>query len=550
MSWIDRVGEFLTRGQYRKFERVAINAETAQLKVFAECARSIRGGSFWAHKLSLPVGRLPTRVEDFPLTTYEDYRTAIETGFPGDHSPLNGERIQFWCTSSGTSGVRKFFPMTAAHYRQASRTALPQFNRLLREYPGFFGGKVLSLASPFTGELSPSGIPVGLLSTSFYYRAPAFLDFLLGIPSAVFRSELIFEEWGPVYAMAADLSSIIGMTPLGVCRVFHAMEAKWGTYRDLLVGHTSLPPGLPRLRISRRRRKELQTFFAEFPDAPPADKGFPVGKLWPKLRAVFCWKSSIAAGQLPELVNYLGPDVPILDGQYSATEAWFNVPLTRELGGPLHLGAHVFEFLPVAGESDARLLRKPWELEVGKEYEIVLSNAMGLIRYRIFDIVRCVGYFHKSPVITFESKAQDIIGLDAAVVRLPEVVSAFSKVGLLLDDTSALSASPNGENLILFKLELKNAAAVAPLGSRGFAETLDAALRRESPAYERTRAEGTTASLEVIRLLPGDPLASRIFPRLGSTGMRAQEKARAIYKICPLTSDEIQSLRGRIPDSR
>lgn len=59
-----------------------------------------------------------------------------------------------------------------------------------------------------------------------------------------------------------------------------------------------------------------------------------------------------------------------------------------------------YEFRPVDSDNYDRLLTIG-ELEVGKEYEIILTNTAGLYRYRIEDVVRVTGFYHQSPKITF-----------------------------------------------------------------------------------------------------------------------------------------------------
>ena len=41
------------------------------------------------------------------------------------------------------------------------------------------------------------------------------------------------------------------------------------------------------------------------------------------------------------------------------------------------------------------------QLEAGKEYELVVTNLTGLFRYRLGDVVRCVGYKGEAPIVEF-----------------------------------------------------------------------------------------------------------------------------------------------------
>ena len=65
-----------------------------------------------------------------------------------------------------------------------------------------------------------------------------------------------------------------------------------------------------------------------------------------------------------------------------------------------------YEFLPVDAEGDETALRtqtlKLNELEVGQDYEIIITNFSGFYRYRIGDVVTVNGYEGESPKICFK----------------------------------------------------------------------------------------------------------------------------------------------------
>ena len=59
-----------------------------------------------------------------------------------------------------------------------------------------------------------------------------------------------------------------------------------------------------------------------------------------------------------------------------------------------------FEFIPIDDPECERPLTIG-EVEVGKEYELVVTNFSGLYRYQIEDVVRVTGYFNKTPKVEF-----------------------------------------------------------------------------------------------------------------------------------------------------
>ncbi len=41
------------------------------------------------------------------------------------------------------------------------------------------------------------------------------------------------------------------------------------------------------------------------------------------------------------------------------------------------------------------------ELEVGKEYELIVTNLSGFYRYRLGDVIRVTGYHNECPMLVF-----------------------------------------------------------------------------------------------------------------------------------------------------
>ncbi len=73
--------------------------------------------------------------------------------------------------------------------------------------------------------------------------------------------------------------------------------------------------------------------------------------------------------------------------------------------GVLDVTSHVFEFIPEEeGDRPNPTVLAAHELQEGRTYYILLTTAYGLYRYNIFDVVRCTGYFNKTPLVEFLSK--------------------------------------------------------------------------------------------------------------------------------------------------
>src|SRR5262249_35498766 len=61
----------------------------------------------------------------------------------------------------------------------------------------------------------------------------------------------------------------------------------------------------------------------------------------------------------------------------------------------------VVEFLPRELPDDARALLEPGQLEIGREYTLVVSDAYGLLRYQTEDVFRCERRVRSLPDLRF-----------------------------------------------------------------------------------------------------------------------------------------------------
>lgn len=60
-----------------------------------------------------------------------------------------------------------------------------------------------------------------------------------------------------------------------------------------------------------------------------------------------------------------------------------------------------YEFLPLDAEDDFSKIVTIDQLEVGKDYEVIVTNCSGFYRYRMRDAVRVTGNYYSTPTIQF-----------------------------------------------------------------------------------------------------------------------------------------------------
>jgi hypothetical protein len=67
-------------------------------------------------------------------------------------------------------------------------------------------------------------------------------------------------------------------------------------------------------------------------------------------------------------------------------------------------------------------------LQEGRTYYILLTTAYGLYRYNIFDVVRCTGFFNRTPLVEFLSKGAHFANITGEKVSEYQITGAMAQV--------------------------------------------------------------------------------------------------------------------------
>lgn len=131
-------------------------------------------------------------------------------------------------------------------------------------------------------------------------------------------------------------------------------------------------------------------------------------ELLPELRMLYCWEGGYVQPFIDNLKQQLQDIEPLFRPMFSMsteTVAYLIHPDVSLDGGlPIYPGV-CYEFIPVGHDIVARNLLKPWKLQVGRQYLMVVSDAYGLKRYQTNDLFRCVGFRHETPLLRFQGRS-------------------------------------------------------------------------------------------------------------------------------------------------
>ncbi len=355
-----------------------------------------------------------------PIHTYEELRPYIENQIGGKYGQLNPTKPRMYLTTSGTTGNPKYIPASAATLEAYRRAQAISTCFQYQTVPGIFAGKLLALVSSSTEGVLADGVPFGSMSGVVGDSLPAALRTRSLLPTEISQITDYEDRYRAAVAIAfctEDVTCIASANPTTLLRIGEVIArdvellldcAERGDPSELfskLDDHIKAKLR-PRCVPNRQRVQRLR-------DILKANGTLRFCDLWPGLRGVVTWTSANCALLLPRLEKQLNSDTAVIDMGYLASEYWGTITVdpARNLGG-LTIEDNFYEFIePSDWEAGSRETVLLDQLQLGKQYYIIVTTRDGLYRYFINDIVEVKNRISKTPAISFVQKGKGVTNL-------------------------------------------------------------------------------------------------------------------------------------------
>ncbi len=356
-------------------------------------------------------------IEDFqrivPLSTYDTYDNYVERMLDGEENLMMARKCKRYCSSSGSVGKPKVLPksgkdlwnMQCMGFAATPACAERWFKEKGRKFPKQIGPVALLLTGhPMRDGKMCNGagqVPFTYLKpiSKFFMTTPN--DFMYpeneeAVDSTYFHLRFALQR--------RDVTFLGSMVVTLLTTMFDYFENNWELVcNDIEKG--TIDPSIkcpPELRAKWEKKfKPMPKRAAEI--RRECEKGFddPIAKrIWPDFVWSYGMVGSTLAFYVDKLRRYIG-DAPIHNMGYAAAEGYMAMPVELDVNDYVLLPRSIFfEFIPIDDPECKRPLTMQ-EIEVGKEYELVVTNFSGLYRYQIEDVVRVTGYYNKTPKVEF-----------------------------------------------------------------------------------------------------------------------------------------------------
>lgn len=361
---------------------------------------------------------------------------------------FSGEVKQF-LTTSGSTGKAKYIP--ESHMSEVARSLVLRLRqiydamavpRLLQLMEGGGGdsvpGRLLTLANVQNNQVkTPAGIPVAYASGQTMKQSG--LDRFLAFPPAIYAvSDASVKDY-LIMRFAIEHPDILVISGNNASRLtalvrfaeVHKEEILLDIERGSIdyagaIEETIREKLSPLLRPNPERASQLRLLISE-------GKPFIPATYWPDLALALFWLSASVGFFVKEARLLLPTNTQLMDVGYGASEAKFNIPIAPEdPAGLLSIVSTFFEFLPIEGGEPLMA----HELEINKQYELVITTWGGLYRYNMEDIVVCHGFVGTTPKIEFITKSIEVLNICDEKIYPNEIVpcaaDALAKQGAAL----------------------------------------------------------------------------------------------------------------------
>ncbi len=488
-----------------------------------------------------------------PVAGYDRHEPYIDKVRQGDIRALFGEgtEVLMFALTSGTTNRPKTIPVTREslkNYRDGwTIWGIQAFDA--HPYMLHCGMMaILQLASDWRESFTPAGIPCGAITgltaqmqnplVRVTYCMPASASKIKDVESKYYLALRVSVIRDLGATIAANPSTILAIARLGD-------REKEGLIRDIADGTVDDRWSIPQevrdsVKIwTRWKRKgmarRLEAMVNRTGRLLPKD-------YWPNLQLLANWTGGTMGSYLRGYPEYFG-DRPVRDIGLIASEGRFTIPIADGTpAGVLDIARHYFEFIPEdqEGVEDPEVVEAA-DLIEGRRYFLLPTTAGGLYRYMIHDLVKCVGFEGKAPMIEFLSKGAHFSSLTGEKLSEYQVVAAVNaaqrSLGVQLKSFLVLPSwgEPPHYNLLVEETDIAD----DPTFDRLAAE-VEEQLRRLNLEYDNKRETLRLGPIRSFRI-PAGAWADFQLRRLSRSGGTVEQ-----YKQPCLLSD-LEAINGFRP---
>ena len=359
----------------------------------------------------------------------------------GEKDLITTYPIVQYAETSGSIGVPKKIPVSQQSMDIYTKYTITRVTALADAWHREHCGKPLPIGRGFNqleivDRTLPDGTPLGNISGSaaksykklfpYYLTSPIPVLYPKGyMPMMYLKVRYALADRDTTFMFSVFMTNLVDMMNY-IKRNWQMLveDIRTGTFNeDVEIDEETKAELMKVTRPDPKRADELEREFKKGFDTPI------IPRIWPKMSFISTIGTGGFAAYTRAMRSFSG-DVPIDFQIYGASESMMaTCTHIEEPEFALLCDSCFYEFLPADAPADCTDTLNIDQLEVGKEYEIIITNLSGFYRYRIKDVLKVLGYEGESPKITFSYRKSQLLDLAGDKITESMMDEAIRRTG-------------------------------------------------------------------------------------------------------------------------
>ena len=409
-----------------------------------------------------------------PVIVYDDIAESLERMMKGEKNILTAYPYNHFNETSGTVGTPKVIPMTEQQSAVFAKYSNLLMYGIMQEQvdPDWMNGRAFCTSSGTCRTLE-SGLTVGEASAKMADFIKGGEDALDSMMRTMYTSpvEAMFPAAGTDTKYIHTRFALMDREVRGLVSGFYSVIVLFLKYiannYELLIDdiekgtisdEVDMPDEVRRSLLAKiqpmpERAAELREIFRSGSDFPF------VTKIWPHFSYLMGAGGDGFEIYDREIKNHFtGGGIANIYFGITASEGLWSVPSgVDDFDSILAPSAAFIEFLPVEAGDDYTQCVTMDRLELGKVYELIITNLSGFYRYRMSDAIKVTGFYNQTPKVQFMYRVNRTINLVAEKTTEKALQIAVERtaeeLGIDLADFNVYPNSDSTPSNYIFLLE-------------------------------------------------------------------------------------------------
>ncbi len=329
-------------------------------------------------------------LEDFkrhvPLTTYDDYKHYIDRISNGEKNVLTAYYTEHFSLLSGYKKIpiSRWEVQTSYEYRFCTGFYIAGCHGLLTD------GMTLNLVDNSVDRL-PTDVTVGNLLGRLLVKRKFNNDQIYVIPVEVAtppdRADIIYLQ--ALFALRQkNISQVMCERYSYMLDLLRYIEKHWPKLAD------DIEEGSPYIQQDVNRAKEIRKIMEQHNIGKQL-----VPLLWPDIHCVMVFDVENLNVKFEMLRTYCGSDIHFIFTGISSPEGTISTAINLDDPQTVLVPDGIFYEFKSSDAKSKDVLLTIDQLEIGKSYELIITNLSGLYRYKTEMTIQVVGRYHDTPTV-------------------------------------------------------------------------------------------------------------------------------------------------------